>query len=119
MRRPNEKDSTIAFGLSEVAEEGIVVGIACLKHLSEVLKEQNTSAHNGALAENIKAIATLLAGVCSKFVESSHITVDSFDQCQGIAKVLETLAQGHSCEETCAHTHTNIYLAFKHPEFCC
>lgn len=75
------------------------MGIACLQHLSNVLREQTASSHGNALAENIKAIAALLAGVCSKFMESSHITVDGFDQCQGIAKVLEALSEGYSCKE--------------------
>lgn len=90
----------MAIGLSEVAEEGITVGICCLGHLSGVLSQQTTNPHFASLIPSIKQIATMLGNVCTQFMSSSHITVDSFDQCRGIAKELETLEEYLGEQET-------------------
>ncbi|GMH36522.1 hypothetical protein BSKO_04390 [Bryopsis sp. KO-2023] len=90
---PSEKTHGVACGLSEVADEGIIAGITCLGHLASVLDQQRSSPHFHGQLEGIKSIANVLQGVCSQFLESDHITVDIFEQCQGILKALKALAE--------------------------
>eukprot|EP00210_Caulerpa_lentillifera_P002643 g2525.t1 len=83
------KNPAVAVDQSEVALEGITVGLLCFGILTETLMSQYSFISFACYYDRVRGIAQMLKEVCNQMLDEDFLTVDMFDQCQSILKQLD------------------------------
>lgn len=87
------KKAPFAYSHSEVALEGVTVGLVCLQKLADALTIQYSYATFPKYYHQVRGIAEMIKKVCHQMLEEDFLTVDMFDQCTAILKQLDYIIE--------------------------